>query len=213
MKKIGFGVLLIALNSCGPISINRSYLFEMEDKGPEYMVAGTHFDKVAGDVEKPAYTKEQMYERTPDKEKVFPLMSEQEKLKAESVNKIDALTEEQKAWFAQNEGFFTSESQKIYFLNLSEQEQSEYLANNMQNTKLRQNYRHPASITSFSARSAREVALGMSKTSVIEVWGNPHRVDVAGNPRLENERWTFYEAGSKKYIYFASGQVEGWVTE
>lgn len=213
MKKISFvALVLIVLNSCGPISLNRSYLTEMEER-EEYMVPGRDFAQVAGDIDQPRISSKQLYERTPDKERVFPGMSEEEKLKAEYGNKLANLTEEQRAWFAQYEMFFTSDSQKIYFLGLSEEEQSQYLANNIQNKKLAQGYRQPASLVTYSPRANRELFLGMDKASVVQTWGNPHRVDVAGNPRLQNERWTFYEAGVRKYIYFASGRVEGWVLE
>ena len=53
----------------------------------------------------------------------------------------------------------------------------------------------------------------MDKNGVIERWGNPHRVDTAGNPQLGNERWTFFEKGDRKYVYFSKGMVDGWTLE
>ena len=40
--------------------------------------------------------------------------------------------------------------------------------------------------------------------------GKPMRVEIAGNPRYENERWLYRMNGASKYIYFESGQVQGW---
>ena len=50
----------------------------------------------------------------------------------------------------------------------------------------------------------------MSKTEVQRIWGSPSRVDVAGNPKMENERWSFYHNGRVKTVFFESGRVEGW---
>jgi hypothetical protein len=42
------------------------------------------------------------------------------------------------------------------------------------------------------------------------MWGRPAQVEVAGNPDNENERWTFFESGSMRQVYFESGSVQGW---
>ena len=55
-----------------------------------------------------------------------------------------------------------------------------------------------------------DVTLGMRKDDVMRNWGRPDRMDVAGDPRLENERWAYRREGYTSYIYFESGRVEGW---
>jgi hypothetical protein len=50
----------------------------------------------------------------------------------------------------------------------------------------------------------------MSKTQVLQSWGEPARVDIAGNPSNENERWLYSMNGASKYIYFEAGEVQGW---
>lgn len=213
MKKLGLFIILGHLISCGPISFNRSYLNEMEEKETAFFKPGEQFGTVAGDDAMPTYTKEQMYKRTPDKEKIFPEMSEKERIAAELRNKVANMSEEQQMWFSQNEKLFSSDSQKVYFLNLNQDEQAQYLNNLGQSYIKSDAYRNPASYFSDSKRANGSISLGMDKASVIQMWGQPTRVEVAGNPRYENERWIFNEGGNSKYIYFASGKVEGWALE
>ncbi len=50
----------------------------------------------------------------------------------------------------------------------------------------------------------------MSKNDIVASLGKPARVEIAGNPSYENERWVYQFNGSSKYIYFESGVVQGW---
>jgi hypothetical protein len=61
----------------------------------------------------------------------------------------------------------------------------------------------------FRARND-EVAIGMRKPDVLDSLGKPLRVEIAGNPRHENERWLYRLNGAPKYIYFEAGEVQGW---
>ena len=108
---------------------------------------------------------------------------------------------------------FKSDSQKIFFLSLSQAERDQYLYSLNTNKRRLKESRKPASYFKYSPRESRVIAKGMQKNDVVSKWGNPHRVDVAGDPSLENERWVFYEAGEKRYVYFERGRVEGWVTD
>jgi hypothetical protein len=64
-----------------------------------------------------------------------------------------------------------------------------------------------------------DVALGMAKGDVRLIWGSPQRIQVAGGPLSENERW-FYPSStgiyggldSTRIVYFERGQVTGWET-
>ena len=59
----------------------------------------------------------------------------------------------------------------------------------------------------------RGIQIGMSKTQVEQLWGRPVNIEVAGDPRYENERWSFYHQGKMNYVYFESGEVQGWSLE
>lgn len=63
--------------------------------------------------------------------------------------------------------------------------------------------------------------LGMAKNGVQRSLGIPTQVEVAGNPKYENERW-IYETqvptlegyySERRVIYFENGTVVGWESE
>lgn len=58
-----------------------------------------------------------------------------------------------------------------------------------------------------------EIIVGMPKNAVERSWGYPVRVDVAGDPRFENERWAYNRHGTIQYVYFENGQVKGWAAD
>ena len=75
---------------------------------------------------------------------------------------------------------------------------------------------HDLSSSSFSDFNdpfiirSNDVSLGMNKNDVLESMGRPLQVEIAGNPRNENERWLYDLNGASKYIYFEAGEVQGW---
>lgn len=73
--------------------------------------------------------------------------------------------------------------------------------------------RRPAAVTPYEYledESSSEIFVGMTKDEVRGIWGGPNQIEVAGNPREENERWSFYYNGEVKYVYFEQGVVQGW---
>ena len=213
MKKIINLIVLLSIVSCAPISLNRSYVDEMqehEDQG--IFVAGKTFETVPGDSGDQSYQRDEMLKRTPFKEEDSPEWSEKQKIEKELKYKVSRLGETQKIWFKRNQHLFENDSQRLYFLSLDGKEREEYLAS-ITSKIVKTSRRSPASFLRYSPRGTRAVAVGMAKSEVSKIWGNPHRVDVAGDPNYENERWTFYEGRQKRYVYFESGRVEGWVTE
>ena len=65
-----------------------------------------------------------------------------------------------------------------------------------------------------------QIRVGMERRNVQLHLGSPTRVEVAGNPKYGNERWT-YETSvptldgyytERKVIYFEGGTVVGWET-
>lgn len=65
---------------------------------------------------------------------------------------------------------------------------------------------------------SNDIALGMSQKAVMEAWGDPDAVEVAGNPLYGYERWKYnrYVSGAEGYqkemriVYFEGGRVVGW---
>ena len=102
-----------------------------------------------------------------------------------------------------------STSERIYFLQLkSKADREEYLSS-------RGFLAETAPVMPFEhhwAAQQGELLPGMSKEEVEESWGRPDRVDFAGNPTYENERWMYRRDGAAKYIFFESGRVGGWTS-
>ena len=59
----------------------------------------------------------------------------------------------------------------------------------------------------------KSIHLGMNKRDVLKYWGTPSRIDLAGDPGEENERWSFFKSNSIKHVYFEKGVVQGWYVE
>ncbi len=65
---------------------------------------------------------------------------------------------------------------------------------------------------------ANDIALGMSQKAVMQSWGDPDAVEVAGNALFGFERWKYnrYVSGDEGYqkemrvVYFEGGRVVGW---
>jgi hypothetical protein len=124
---------------------------------------------------------------------------------------------------------FGSASEKIFFLNLPIKERRDYLVDRgfltSQTPKTRKSLPSPSDKvlvsgidSSFSSSvlndpfivRSQDVTLGMNKSDVLESMGRPLQVEIAGNPRNENERWLYDLNGASKYIYFEAGEVQGW---
>jgi hypothetical protein len=52
---------------------------------------------------------------------------------------------------------------------------------------------------------------GMTKPQVINAMGHPDFQEYAGNPRLENEKWTYQSEGQRRELYFEGGRLDGWI--
>jgi hypothetical protein len=63
-----------------------------------------------------------------------------------------------------------------------------------------------------------DISLGMTQKAVMQSWGDPDAVEVAGNPLYGYERWKYnrYVSGNEGYqkelrvVYFEGGRVVGW---
>lgn len=65
------------------------------------------------------------------------------------------------------------------------------------------------------ARQTRDLTPGMTMGQVRSTWGEPTNADIAGDPRLGHQRWTYVmgtasQLSSQRVIYFESGRVVGW---
>jgi hypothetical protein len=128
-------------------------------------------------------------------------------LERELVGLEDSQSESNLAFYNLHKNKFNSTSEKIYFLKLPKGERTPYLIS--KGIIKQKKHQYNERIRAQAIRHA-DVMMGMSKNDVVDSWGRPVRVEVAGNPSYENERWAYNVNGATKYIYFESGKVGGW---
>ena len=202
-KNLVFLILIMGLSSCSQFMTHRDYVAEMERDDSSFFNPRVDFPVVAGDTGRDWESTSDRKNRTPasvdeiqdNKSRRFLT---QELRKLEGQQSDNALEQYEK-----NKHQFKTTSEKIYFLKLSQFERKDYLAS-------RGFIKEEPSPRQIFAMRDSKVASGMSKSQVMENWGEPNRVEVAGNPSYENERWLYSVNGATKYIYFESGVVRGW---
>jgi len=68
-----------------------------------------------------------------------------------------------------------------------------------------------------AAQARRDIILGMEMQDVRSTWGEPAEIQMAGDARQGNQKWTYQEGlssqwhiSSARVIYFERGRVAGW---
>lgn len=192
--------------SCAGVGSNRTFLEQMDNMEDGLFVPSRDFRVASGDSGKAHRTQEELMERTPMDEEEAATRLYDKRLNKEFNKLYNAQSDFARRHYHRYEGYFSNISEKIYFMRLDNlSERNQYLSSRGApiGRNLGMNGMNYRSISST-------VAMGMSKDEVIRAWGRPSRIDVAGNPKYENERWAFYERGRIKYVYFESGRVQGW---
>jgi hypothetical protein len=212
MMKLNLILLLTSiLLTSGCAVLDRSYLEEMDRDSDGFFNAGKDFPVVNGDSGSPYRSREEINKRTPSSERKKKLMKEEMSLKQELEQKVELMSESELQEYSKDIKYLPSDSDKLYYLSLSNQEKISYIE-----TK-KQDYidDHGKGKDMVAARSihAAEIYLGMSKDEVISAWGRPSKVSIAGNPKYQNELWMFNEDGSYKQVFFEGGKVNGWALD
>lgn len=201
-------ITLLSLTSCAEMQLGRSYISAMEQDDSSFFNPEKDFPVVAGDSGKSWMTEEERRQRTPASKDELMNDRSGRALRSELRNLESAESEETASLYAEYKDKMRSISERIYFLKLPPHERKEYLTT-------RGFVKEPEKLLFaphervFAIRK-NDILMGMTKTDVMESLGKPLRVEVAGNPRNENERWLYRLQGNQKYIYFESGKVGGW---
>lgn len=209
MTRYLFPTVLLFLCACAELPTGRTYLSEMEHEDSTFYRPDEDFPVVGGDAEVTGMSMDEYRrnrlprtkeEKTYDRETQF-LRSELEALESSQ-------PEEELAFYQKYKKKFASHSEKIYYLKLPRGERRQYLQDRgfIESPATRS----PASLSQALSPRRSEVNLGMSKNDVVASLGKPSRVEVAGNPSYENERWLYQVNGNSRFIYFESGVVQGW---
>lgn len=216
--------ILMLLTGCADLFYRRTFIDEMERESDGFFIAGRDFPMTQGDAGEAYRSRDEIMKRTPLTRRQQERMQYQDSLSYELAKKVDALSPREREIYLRRKSAFTTNSEKIYYLNLPEVERVDYYRLKLgEQRKDRGGYDvGPASVASrgiasqddhlmaFREPTSIQLKEGMSKRQVIEMWGRPHRVEVAGDPRNQNERWSFVIAGNVSQIYFENGRVEGW---
>ncbi len=231
MMKIRTGIVfifLLASFGCTQIPY-RTYTDEMELEDYSFFNPRQDFPVVGGDNGRDWITEGERMQRTPAADVYMAEEKSSRALRSELRELEYMQSDADLDLYNAHKEKFRSASEKIYFLNLPVEERRDYLvdrgflplqtpkerrlppqsshmvlANSSESVKSYGDFSDP-----FVVRS-NDVTLGMRKNDVLESMGSPLQVEIAGNPRNENERWLYELNGASKYIYFEAGEVQGW---
>lgn len=215
---------------CSSILPYRSYsdIMDAEDEG--FWKPGRDFPVVSGDSGKMRMDMDELRKRSPEAPKAAFYRKENQYANVELAHLEARMTEEEAKHYQTVEALLGTPERKIYYLRLSPAEKTSYIDLLQNGTTRVVSGRFPASSDMDAdypdlqtqrrefkshlleaVQSYRgDVYLGMKKEEVISQWGQPDFVEVAGNPRFENERWTFRTKQGVSIVYFESGKVRGW---
>ena len=199
---------LLFLTSCAGFHTGRTYLSEMEHDDSRFFQPETDFPVVGGDSGRYHHTEAETRDRTPASTHDIAEDNRRRALKQELRELEDTQSDGALEFYEEHKHQLATVSEKIYFLKLPPHERKEY----MQTRGFLPEPKTPDYTKNermFAVRQ-QDILLGMTKDDVMESWGQPVRVEIAGNPRFENERWVYNVNGDSKFIYFEAGEVQGW---
>jgi hypothetical protein len=206
-KNLTIFTLLLTAVSCSQFLTHRDYLSEMEHDDSSFFQPREDFQVVAGDEGKDWETSSERRQRTPASESDIQDDLGRRSLNQELKHLEGKLSESSMEFYETYKQRLTTTSEKIYFLKLSHYDRKDYLASR---GFLKEEKRTMRPREQMYSHRQSQVITGMSKSAVMSNFGQPNRVEVAGNPSFENERWLYSVNGATKYIYFESGRVQGW---
>jgi len=190
---------------------NRSFIEEMERNDDAISMPGVDYPVVSGDTGQVGRTRQEIQARTPANERTKRLRSESESIGSELASKESRLSEEEIESYSRDKKFLQTDSDKLYYLSLSPYERETYI--DTKKSDLKEDLSPNRSVISRRSIHSSELFLGMEKSEVVSMWGKPARVEIAGNPSNQNERWSFVEDGSVRQVYFEDGKVQGWALD
>ncbi len=206
-----FMVSLVFNTGCAGFLPDRSFIEEMNRENDPYFQAGKDFSVVSGDSGEAYRSKEEIQKRTPSSERSRQQRKEQVSLRQELDQKEADIPDELLGQYSKDKKYLPTDSDKLYYLSLSNSERGSYI--NLKKQDMQDDQGKGQDFIQKHSIHNNELYLGMEKPQVIEAWGKPSRVEIAGNPKNQNERWSFIEDGNVKQIYFESGKVQGWALD
>jgi hypothetical protein len=174
-------------------------------------MAGRDFRVVGGDSGSAFRTRDEIAKRTPASDRKKKSTIEEKSLKDELLQKEGMLSENEMADYTRDSKYLPSESDKLYYLSLSNSEKAIYIGTKKQ--EYIDDFGNGKDLAKNRSVHAAEIKAGMSKDEVVKLWGRPAKIQIAGNPKFQNELWHFNEDGTVKNVYFEDGKVNGWALD
>lgn len=123
-------------------------------------------------------------------------------------------TKREKKQYYQIRSQLKNDRERMYFLSLPTYEAREHWAGGRGLGQKDETYSDELA----KVIESNDIALGMSQKAVMESWGDPDAVEIAGNAVYGYERWKYnrYVSGNEGYqkemriVYFEGGRVVGW---
>jgi len=215
------GLLSLGVSSCAQMLQSRSFVDEMDGDSNEFYTPGEDFALVNGDEGKVYRTREDILKRTPASASESARNMQEKSLYEELYRLESNMDYRELADYEEFKEEYPDVSSRIYFLNLPVEDRRLYLRSLQGNANYAEAPVKPLeSINSIGYRGIashedRELNLGMSKDQVYQILGEPTRIEYAGNPQNQNEKWLFYKNNGTKrvQVIFDGGVVNGWSFE
>ncbi len=201
------------LSGCAELLTQRTFYDEMERESDGLWVANRDFAVVPGDSGRAFLDRDEIMMRTPASYRTKEDYLVQKSIMRDVAEREQSLSDREYSEYRQVRNQLGGDSERLYYLNLSNsKEKQDYLIS-------RGLARAESGFASTNSQQysyddlGGEIFLGMDKNSVSRALGRPERIDVAGNPMNQNERWAFYKNGKIRYVFFEAGVVQGWSME
>ncbi len=210
-KFLLLSLTLISLMGCASMFEERTFADEMERESDGYFMAGRDFRVMNGDSGEAYRSKSEVKKRTPASRRQKSRETEEVSIENELREKVAAMGEVEKADFDKKQKYFDNDSERLYYLSMNSEDRANYIEMRKSESADEEDRRNDsrAFLEKRSVHSA-ELEVGMSKTDIQRIWGRPNKVEYAGDPKFQNERWVFSEGGQKRFVYFENGEVNGW---
>lgn len=211
LKSAIFIILMIVTSACSLMLPDRSFIEEMERENEAFYSPGIDFPVVSGDTGETKRNKEEILARTPASRRSKYIQDSMASLGSELREKEAELSDGESERYRKNKSLLSTDSDKIYYLNLTPSERTSYIQAKKED--LEDEVLQKKDLFKKRSIHSSELFLGMLKSEVVNLWGKPSRVEIAGNPKNQNERWSFVEDGNVKQVYFEDGKVQGWALD
>jgi hypothetical protein len=209
-KNLTILLSLLFIVSCG--SLERSFVEQMDRDSEGVFVPGKDFPVMGGDTGNAFRSRDEIKERTPASERGQVRAKNTASIRQELAAREEALqSEDEIDQYRRDQRFLPSDSDKLYYLSLQGEERARYI--NTKKEDSLEDKKGDKDIVAKHSVHGSALYLGMEKEQVVKLWGRPSKVDVAGNPKQQNERWSFVEDGNVKQVYFEGGKVQGWALD